>query len=66
MDADAAAASSAPLPLSAIPGTARKSKTPSPALRRAGKGVLLGYCLGVRRNHVTWGTVAAPLPMSEV
>ena len=43
-----------------------KSKTPFPALRHTGKGVLFGYCLGVRRNHVTRETVAAPLPMAKV
>ena len=35
-------------------------------LRRTKKGVLFGYCLGVRRNHVTRETVAAPLPMAKV
>ena len=43
-----------------------KNKTPFPALRHTGKGVLFGYCLGVRRNHVTWESVAAPLPMTAV
>ena len=29
-----------------------RNKTPFSVLRRTEKGVLLGYCLGVRRNHV--------------
>ncbi|WP_339394454.1 hypothetical protein [Faecalibacterium wellingii] len=43
-----------------------QNKTPSSVLRRTKKGVLFGYCLGVRRNHVTRETVAAPLPMAKV
>ena len=43
-----------------------RNKTPFSVLRRTEKGVLLGYCLGVRRNHVTWEVVAAPLPMAKV
>ena len=43
-----------------------RNKTPFSVLRRTEKGVLLGYCLGVRRNHVTWESVAAPLPMAKV
>ena len=44
----------------------RRNKTPFSVLRHTEKGVLLGYCLGVRRNHVTWESVAAPLPMAKV
>ena len=43
-----------------------RNKTPFSVLRHTEKGVLLGYCLGVRRNHVTWEVVAAPLPMAKV
>ena len=43
-----------------------RNKTPFSVLRRTEKGVLFGYCLGVRRNHVTWEVVAAPLPMAKV
>ena len=43
-----------------------RNKTPFSVLRHTEKGVLLGYCLGVRRNHVTWESVAAPLPMAKV
>ena len=43
-----------------------QNKTPSSVLRHTEKGVLFGYCLGVRRNHVTREAVAAPLPMAKV
>ena len=43
-----------------------KNNTPFSVLRRTETGVLLGYCRGVRRNHVTWEVVAAPLPMAKV
>ena len=42
-----------------------RNKTPFSVLRRTEKGVLLGYCLGVRRNHVTWESVAAPFPWQK-
>ena len=37
-----------------------QSKTPFSALRHTEKGVLFGYCLGVRRNHVTWVSGCGP------
>ena len=36
------------------------NKTPFSVLRHTEKGVLLGYCLGVRRNHVTWVSGCGP------
>ncbi len=41
-------------------GIGRQNKTPSSVLRRTKKGVLFGYCLGVRRNHVTWESGCGP------
>ena len=37
-----------------------RNKTPFSVLRHTEKGVLLGYCLGVRRNHVTWVSGCGP------
>ena len=37
-----------------------QNKTPSSVLRHTEKGVLFGYCLGVRRNHVTWVSGCGP------